>query len=72
MKNHLLRYEFVNKTVINYMVDLIGEKVLITLNSVLFIFTQNVYTERILSIALLKWFKEREASVHSSIEAFRQ
>lgn len=44
MKNHLLRYEFVNKTVTNYMVDLIGVKVLIALNSVLFIFTQNVYT----------------------------
>lgn len=28
MKNHFLRYEFVNKTVINHMVDLIGEKVL--------------------------------------------
>lgn len=45
MKNYLLRYKFINKAVINYLVDLIGEKALYhTSHSSLFIFTLHANT----------------------------
>lgn len=72
MKNYLLRYEFINKTVINYLVDLTGEKALYhTLHSGLFIFIAPANTYGISSTAAIR-LREGGAAVGESAAAFRQ